>query len=416
MKMSTESVNIVPVLKKRKTIFEDTIKEMMQAEKTRSFDANDSEKKLLDHLNNQIEDPFTLIESYFKDGYLERLVRHQIESYNHFVNYQIQKTIDMFNPVKIHSENDYIVEKDKYLLEVFVSFVNFKLYPPLIHENNGATKTMFPGEAKLRNFTYASTMTVDINIEYVIRNTENMDTPKVVTKTLPKINIGKMPIMLRSSICILSQQDCINQKNNDECEMDAGGYFVIKGSEKTVLGQERAAENKIYCFDGKNTTKWDYIAEIKSVPDFKCISPKQIEMMISCKHNGFGKSIYVSIPRIKQPIELFTLFRALGVTTDKQICEYIILDIEKEEQAPILDFLKASIIDSNKYLDQDTALKHITTYAAYNPINMDRETGMKKKAEFTIDILDNDLFPHCKTKNRRFTFLAIWQIVLLELD
>ena len=118
----------------------------------------------------------------------------------------------MFNPVKIHSENDYIVEKDKYLLEVFVSFVNFKLYPPLIHENNGATKTMFPEEAKLRNFTYASTMTVDINIEYVIRNTENMDTPKVITKTLPKINIGKMPIMLRSSICILSQQDCINQK------------------------------------------------------------------------------------------------------------------------------------------------------------------------------------------------------------
>jgi DNA-directed RNA polymerase II subunit RPB2 len=406
MKMSTESVNIVPVLKKRKTIFEDTIKEMMQAEKTKSFDANDSEKKLLDHLNNQIEDPFTLIESYFKDGYLERLVRHQIESYNHFVNYQIQKTIDMFNPVKIHSENDYIVEKDKYLLEVFVSFVNFKLYPPLIHENNGATKTMFPSEAKLRNFTYASTMTVDINIEYVIRNTENMDTPKVVTKTLPKINIGKMPIMLRSSICILSQQDCINQKNNDECEMDAGGYFVIKGSEKTVLGQERAAENKIYCFDGKNTTKWDYIAEIKSVPDFKCISPKQIEMMISCKHNGFGKSIYVSIPRIKQPIELFALFRALGVTTDKQICEYIILDIEKEEQAPILDFLKASIIDSNKYLDQDTALKHITTYAAYNPINMDRETGMKKKAEFTIDILDNDLFPHCKTKKQKIYFLG----------
>ena len=107
-----------------------------------------------------------------------------------------------------------------------------------------------------------------------------MDTPKVITKTLPKINIGKMPIMLRSSICILSQQDCINQQHSDECEMDAGGYFVIKGSEKTVLGQERAAENKIYCFDGKNTTKWDYIAEIKSVPDFKCISPKQIEMMI----------------------------------------------------------------------------------------------------------------------------------------
>ena len=83
--------------------------EIQKALKDYNF-SKDSEKKLLDHLNNQIEDPFTLIESYFKDGYLERLVRHQIESYNHFVNYQIKKTIDMFNPVKIHSENDYIVE------------------------------------------------------------------------------------------------------------------------------------------------------------------------------------------------------------------------------------------------------------------------------------------------------------------
>ena len=87
--------------------------------------------------------------------------------------------------------------------------------------------------------------------------------------------------------------------------MDCGGYFIIKGSEKTVLGQERAAENRVYCFDGKNTTKWLYYTEIKSVPDNKCISPKQMEMMIASKNNGFGNGIYVSIPRIKKPIELF---------------------------------------------------------------------------------------------------------------
>ena len=88
----------------------------------------------------------------------------------------------MFNPVRIHSENDYIPEKKQYLLEILISFDNFKLYPPQIHENNGATKTMFPQEAKLRNFTYASTMTLDIKIDYIVRNTENMDTPKIISK------------------------------------------------------------------------------------------------------------------------------------------------------------------------------------------------------------------------------------------
>jgi DNA-directed RNA polymerase II subunit RPB2 len=179
----------------------------------------------------------------------------------------------MFNPVTIRSEHDYIEEHGKYFLEIQVSFENFKLYPPQIHENNGATKMMFPQEAKLRNFTYASTMTVDVNIKYIVRNTESMDNPKIIQRTLPKINIGKMPIMIKSSICVLSQNKNIHPKLTGECNMDCGGYFIIKGSEKTVLGQERAAENRIYCFDGKNTAKWNWFAEIKSVPDYKCISP-----------------------------------------------------------------------------------------------------------------------------------------------
>ena len=35
-----------------------------------------------------IETPWNIIESYFKGHYLEQLVRHQLESYNMFVNYQ----------------------------------------------------------------------------------------------------------------------------------------------------------------------------------------------------------------------------------------------------------------------------------------------------------------------------------------
>ena len=66
------------------------------------------EKSLLEHLGKYVEEPFTIIESYFDGQHLQRLVRHQIESYNHFVNYQIQRTIQMFNPVTIRSENDFV--------------------------------------------------------------------------------------------------------------------------------------------------------------------------------------------------------------------------------------------------------------------------------------------------------------------
>jgi len=373
------------------------------------------EQNILGHLGQYVEEPYQIIESYFEGKHLDRLVRHQIESYNNFVNYQIQRTIDMFNPVKIHSDNDYITEKQLYMLECFVTFNNFKLYPPQIHENNGATKIMLPQEAKLRNFTYASTMTVDIDIEYVVRNTECMDTPRIIKRTMPKINIGKMPIMLKSSICVLNQNNNFtNSQLTGECNMDCGGYFIIKGSEKTVLGQERAAENRIYCFNSKKSTKWSWTAEIKSVPDFKCISPKQVEMMISSKNNGFGHGIYVNIPRIKQPIELFILFRAIGIITDKDICKHILLDLDDKDSAICLQRLHASIVDANDYLTQEDAIKYITTYALYTPINMDKETGLIKKREFTVDILENDLFPHCKTQNQKVYLLGYMAAKLIS--
>jgi DNA-directed RNA polymerase II subunit RPB2 len=354
-----------------------------------------------------IETPWRLIEAYFEGHHLERLVRHQLESYNNFVGYQIIKTIEMFNPVHIASEQDYDQALNKYALEVFITFENFNIYRPQIHENNGAIKLMFPQEARLRNFTYASAMTVDIVIKYVVRSGSELENTQIFHKTLSKIHIGKLPIMLKSSICVLSQYKHVENTQTGECKFDTGGYFIINGSEKTVLGQERAAENKVYCFNvAKNNTKVSWTAEVKSVPDFKCISPKQINLLMSSKNNGFGFPILVQMPRIKQPIPLVIVFRALGVLSDKEICEKIMLDIDDESNANMLDCMQASIIEGNKHLTQQECISYITSFAMYTPINMDKETGARKKLEFTMDILENDLFPHCHSRAQKVYFLG----------
>ena len=369
---------------------------------------SNSSNTIFDIENDQfIETPWNIIESYFKGQHLERLVRHQLESYNNFVGYQIIKTIEMFNPVHIASEQDYDPASKKHSLEIFVTFENFQIYRPQIHENNGAIKLMFPQEARLRNFTYASAMTIDINIKYIVRTGANLDNIQTFYKTIPKVHIGKLPIMLKSNICVLNQYKHFENNITGECKFDSGGYFIINGSEKTVLGQERAAENRVYCFNvSKNNTKYTWSAEIKSVPDFKCISPKQINMMISSKNNGFGNPIYVQIPRVKQPIPLFIVFRALGVISDKDICEKILLNISNEKNKPMLEMLQASIIEANKHLTKEECIKYITSFAMYTPINMDKETGARKKQEFAMDILNNDLFPHCHNQTQKIYFLG----------
>ena len=381
---------------------------MASSSSSSNKDNNENINNIFDIENDQyIETPWDIIESYFKGQHLERLVRHQLESYNNFVGYQIIKTIEMFNPVHIVSEHDLDPVSKKHSLEIYVTFDNFQIYRPQIHENNGAIKLMFPQEARLRNFTYASAMTIDINIKYIIRSGPNLDNMQTLYKTIPKVHIGKLPIMLKSNICVLNQYKHFENTQTGECKFDSGGYFIINGSEKTVLGQERAAENRVYCFNvSKNNTKYTWSAEIKSVPDFKCISPKQINMMISSKNNGFGNPICVQMPRVKQPIPLFIVFRALGVISDKDICAKILLDINNEKTKPMLEMLQASIIDSNKHLSQEECIKYITSFAMYTPINMDKETGAKKKLEFTMDILNNDLFPHCHNQNQKIYFLG----------
>ena len=373
------------------------------------------EKEVTENLGRYIESPWSIIESYFKDQHLSQLVRHQLESYNDFVNNQIQKTIDMFNPVQICSENDYNKEADKYSLEIYVTFENFHLYRPQIHENNGASKLMFPQEARLRNFTYASMMTIDLNIKYIIRTGDNLENSQTLYKNLPGIHIGKLPIMLKSSVCVLNQYQHIDENVSGECKFDAGGYFIINGSEKTVLGQERAAENRVYCFNvSKGNNKWGWMAEIKSVPDFKCISPKQISMMITSKNTGFGTSIYIQIPRLKQPVPLFILFRALGVLSDKNICQKIILNVDNDKYKKMKYGLQGSIVEANKILTQEDAIKYLMSHAMFTPINMDKESGAKKKYEFTMDILNNDLFPHCHNMEQKIYFLGYMTNKLLR--
>ena len=362
-----------------------------------------------------IEEPWSIINSHFRGKHLRQLVSHQIESYNDFVNYQIQKTISMFNPVHICSEEDFVKEVGKYRLEMFITFEKFSIYRPQIHENNGATKIMFPQEARLRNFTYASIMTIDVNIKYVVRSGDTLESEQVFYKILPNIQIGKLPIMLKSSICVLEQYKHIHHTISGECHMDSGGYFIINGSEKTCLGQERAAENLVQCFNvQKNNSKWSWLAEIKSVPAFKCISPKQISMMMATKNNGFGNAIYIQLPRVKNPVSLFILFRAIGIISDEEICKIIILDIHNETNKALLECLQGSIVDSNKCLTNELALKHIISNVMYTPMNMDKETGARKKRDFALDILDNDLFPHCKTKEQKLYFLGYMTKCLLK--
>ena len=137
----------------------------------------------------------------------------------------------MFNPIIIRSENDYDKEHQQYNLELHINIENIIVYRAHLFENNGSTKIMHPTQARLRNFTYSGVIT-DFKIKYLVRNGNNLET---YNNVFEKITLGKIPIMLRSTLCILNN---ISELENTECKYDPGGYFIINGSEKTVISQD----------------------------------------------------------------------------------------------------------------------------------------------------------------------------------
>ena len=108
------------------------------------------------------------------------------------------------------------------------------------------------------------------------------------------------------------------------------------------------------------------------------------------------------------------MFRALGILTDKDICEKIIFNIEEKKYKKMKYGLQGSIVEANTTMTQEDAIKYLMSHAMFTPINMDKETGAKKKRDFTMDILDNDLFPHCHNAVQKIYMLGYMTNKLLR--
>ena len=65
---------------------------------------------------------------------------------------------------------------------------------------------------------------------------------------------GKIPIMLRSTHCLLSGLTDRDLTQLNECPLDPGGYFIINGSEKVRLTGQ--CSEKVRRGFGEGTPDW----------------------------------------------------------------------------------------------------------------------------------------------------------------
>lgn len=331
-----------------------------------------------------------VIDKYFKYNKGYQLVKHQLESFNDFLLNKLDQIIDGFNPIELHHMYVPEVEKFKYILTINIK--NPILHKPVIYEKDGSNKVMTPNDARQRNFTYSSNVNVDIHITSKTLGPDGEYT--VESKQINNINLGKIPIMVKSNYCVLKNK---YYDNGSECKYDYGGYFIVNGNEKVIISQDRISENKTYVFVNNKVSTYSHVAEIRSVQENKLGVPKITTLKLSSKANQFGRYIRANVHHIKTDIPVFILFKALGLLNDKEIIKFILYDISDAKNTLIMNELIGCIEEANNISCQRDALEYLSRYL--NITGYPKEFLMNKMHRINIirTILEKEFIPHVGT-------------------
>jgi len=346
--------------------------------------------------------PWKIISMYFRDN-PTALIDHHLISYNDFFNNGIKQVLKEKNPIRFIKDQHEKSKDYQHQAYLYIGGKNAdKLYygKPVIYDDDDNEHIMYPNEARLRNMTYAFTIHVDIDIEFIIKSYN--DSNEVIYEhsevvTIPKIYLGKFPIMLQSDMCILKGLSPEVKYNMGECRNDKGGYFIIDGKEKVIICQEKFADNTLYIQDNVSDM-YSYSAKIRSVSEDASKPIRTLAVRIIAEQpSSSNNQIVVSIPNVRKPVPLFIVMRALGVIADKEIIKYCLLDIEQNKD--ILDLFRPSVHDAGLVFTQQAAMGYIASLTK------------GKSNSHTIEILMNYFLPHIGELNFKQKALYLGYIV-----
>lgn len=330
---------------------------------------------------------------------------HQIGSYNHWIKHDLANTIESKSPVTCEGSPDLtmvgttraaagtagtalrLTVEDAHEMpsgtapaavlpggkaphggpprevKVVLNFKNVSLRKPNIHEANGALTPMYPNDARLRGFTYWSQLHADIDSSATMTD-PGKGTKETRVRTLTGVLLGRIPVMVGSDLCMLSENPQKHPRELGECSEDMGGYFLPQGGERIIISQERMAENRMFVFrNTKVKGKELEIIDCKSIgPDNEGV-PKnvQVKILANAKIPTGPQHIRVTLPRIKLEVPLFVMFRALGVETDKAILELIMGSIHSDYDMIFQECIAEAADIRTQAAAQELLQKHLGT-------------------------------------------------------
>jgi len=375
------------------------------------------------------EDAWAVISAYFEE---KGLVRQQLDSFDEFIQNTMQELVDDSSDIRVSPELQHLVGYDEDLAEeengtltkkMFeIHFGQVYLSKPTAVEKDGTVTNIFPHEARLRNLTYSAPLYVDVTMnEYRVRKDANIGDPNedlgkpVSTEEARKEFLGYVPIMLRSLFCVLGDKDDAQLSDLGECIYDQGGYFVINGSEKVIIAQERMSNNHVYAFKKKQPSKFSWVIETRSQVENSTRPTSTLYLQMY--HKGGkgaieGNQIRSTLPYIRTDIPVVIIFRALGYVADRDIIEHVVYDLTDGE---MMDLFRPSLEEAFVIQRQDIALDFIGRRGSAKDVTKD------DRIRYASGILQKEVLPHvgteenCETRKGFFLGYAVHKLLMCKL-
>jgi DNA-directed RNA polymerase III subunit RPC2 len=227
---------------------------------------------------------------------LRSLLRQHIDSYNYFINTELQQIISSPSNNIIRSDHD-----PKFYLKYEQIYVDAS--PSVDEDSYILNRNITPMQCRLRDCTYSAPIYVNV------RYTRGHDIVR-----MKHVMIGRMPIMLRSEKCCLSgKSEHALATQMKECPYDPGGYFIIKGVEKVVLIQEQLSKNRVIVeHDEKN--------QVVTASITSSTHERKSKAYIFLNKNG---RVYLKNNSLGEDVPVIVALKAMGVESDVQLVQLI---------------------------------------------------------------------------------------------
>eukprot|EP00993_Chasmostoma_nieuportense_P004118 NODE_47_length_3746_cov_20.153357_g43_i0.p1 GENE.NODE_47_length_3746_cov_20.153357_g43_i0~~NODE_47_length_3746_cov_20.153357_g43_i0.p1 ORF type:complete len:1204 (+),score=381.96 NODE_47_length_3746_cov_20.153357_g43_i0:29-3640(+) len=371
--------------------------DLLQASKLQEGDDEDDLDVEMDEDDDPVQfqthnEVWEVINCFFEE---KGLVNQQLDSFNHFVDFQIQEIVDDFAEIVIKSNPQHAPHvEDSPVMTYHVKFGQVYISKPTMPVSFGSQKLkeFFPNAARLRNISYSAPLVCDIYVrEFDEEEVEQSN------YAIEHVKIGEIPVMLKSSYCHLMDMLPDELPEVGECPHDQGGYFIINGTEKVLVAQEKMSANHVYVFNKRQPCKHLFVAEVRSAVQgtYRPASAFAVRMLASkSRKKGTGHCIVAQLPYIKAEVPIVILFRALGAVTDRDIMDHIIYNLEDVE---MLEMLRPSLEEASAVQSQELALDYIGKRSGITGATKE------KRISYARDVLMKETLPHVGVGERCFT-------------